>query len=165
MTAAAQTAARIHPTGADAFDFLHGHWRVAHRTLKERHAGCDDWVAFEGTCSCEPRLGGMANIEEHDFAGRGDRGIALRTFELATGEWTVWWVSGRDGVMQPPVKGRFDGPGCTLYGDDTDAGRPIVARYRWSRTDTENPRWEQAFSLDGGQTWETNWIMDWTRIG
>jgi NIPSNAP len=25
------------------------------------------------------------------------------------------------------------------------------------------PRWEQAFSVDGGKTWETNWIMDFTR--
>jgi hypothetical protein len=25
-------------------------------------------------------------------------------------------------------------------------------------------RWEQAFSEDGGRTWETNWIMDYTRI-
>jgi hypothetical protein len=35
----------------------------------------------------------------------------------------------------------------------------------WSRTDTETPRWEQAFSLDEGKTWETNWIMDATRVG
>jgi len=24
-------------------------------------------------------------------------------------------------------------------------------------------RWEQAFSLDDGQTWETNWTADFTR--
>ena len=27
------------------------------------------------------------------------------------------------------------------------------------------PRWEQAFSEDGGKTWETNWIADFTRVG
>jgi hypothetical protein len=27
----------------------------------------------------------------------------------------------------------------------------------------ESPRWEQAFSPDGGTTWETNWVMDFTR--
>jgi hypothetical protein len=24
-------------------------------------------------------------------------------------------------------------------------------------------RWEQAYSADGGKTWETNWIMEFTR--
>jgi hypothetical protein len=36
-------------------------------------------------------------------------------------------------------------------------------RFLWTRTDTESPRWEQAFSDDGGRTWETNWEMDFTR--
>jgi hypothetical protein len=26
-------------------------------------------------------------------------------------------------------------------------------------------RWEQAFSTDGGATWETNWIAEFTRTG
>ena len=28
---------------------------------------------------------------------------------------------------------------------------------------TPTPRWEQAFSADGGKTWETNWVMEMTR--
>jgi hypothetical protein len=164
--AAATLAPPVHPTGADAFDFLHGRWAVRHRQLKQRHVGSGDWLEFEGTCYCEPRLGGMANIEEHDFVGRGgDKGIALRLYDPLTGDWSVYWASDRDGVMQPPVRGKFEGPGCILYGDDTDGGRPIVARYQWSRTDSPNPRWEQAFSLDVGKTWEINWVMDWTRVG
>jgi hypothetical protein len=31
--------------------------------------------------------------------------------------------------------------------------------------DTPTPRWEQAFSEDGGETWETNWVMDFARAG
>src|SRR6266568_6051892 len=42
----------------------------------------------------------------------------------------------------------------------TFQGRPIVVRFIWSRVTTGAPRWEQAFSADGGATWETNWIMD-----
>jgi hypothetical protein len=26
------------------------------------------------------------------------------------------------------------------------------------------PRWEQAFSTNVGVTWETNWIMEFTRL-
>ena len=152
------------PEGRNAFDFLHGHWVVGHRQLKARHVGSDAWRTYEGTAYCEPRLGGMANVEEHCFAGRGgDRGMALRLYEPATGEWSVYWASDRDGVLAPPVRGRFDGPGCVLEGDDIDDGRPIRQRYVWSKTDTAEPQWEQAFSLDGGRTWETNWVMTFRR--
>ena len=46
--------------------------------------------------------------------------------------------------------------------DDVFDGRPIRVRFIWTRG--AKPRWEQAFSEDGGRTWETNWIMDYTRI-
>jgi hypothetical protein len=36
-------------------------------------------------------------------------------------------------------------------------------RFTWSGAATPTPRWEQAFSGDEGATWETNWIMDFTR--
>jgi hypothetical protein len=49
-------------------------------------------------------------------------------------------------------------------GPDTFAGRPIVVRYTWSRVTTPQPRWEQALSADGGRTWETNFVSDFTRI-
>ena len=61
------------------------------------------------------------------------------------------------------VEGTFDGNRGDFYGDDTLDGRPIKVHYIWSRTDTATPRWEQEFSPDGGQTWETNWIMDFSR--
>jgi hypothetical protein len=30
--------------------------------------------------------------------------------------------------------------------------------------DADAARWEQAFSDDGGATWETNWTMDFARV-
>ena len=50
-----------------------------------------------------------------------------------------------------------------LAGDDTDGEKPIKVRFEWTGTDTATPRWSQAFSYDGGRTWETNWIMDFRR--
>jgi hypothetical protein len=38
-------------------------------------------------------------------------------------------------------------------------------RFIWTVTSRDACRWEQAFSVDGGRTWETNWIMDFTRLG
>jgi hypothetical protein len=59
--------------------------------------------------------------------------------------------------------GSFQGDVGTFEGEDRFEGRPIRVRFIWSRTSTPTPRWEQAFSEDGGKTWETNWVMDMTR--
>ena len=59
--------------------------------------------------------------------------------------------------------GTFDGDVGTFEGEDVFKGRPILVRFTWSGVTTETPRWEQAFSDDGGKTWETNWVMDFAR--
>jgi hypothetical protein len=51
----------------------------------------------------------------------------------------------------------------TFYADDVLDGRPIRIRFRWLGTGGSTPRWEQAFSPDGGATWETNWTMQFSR--
>jgi hypothetical protein len=80
--------------------------------------------------------------------------------------WSIYWADSRHtGLLEPPVVGSFASGVGVFEGDDTFNGQPIRVRYTWSRTDTETPRWEQAFSPDEGKTWETNWIMDATRVG
>ena len=71
----------------------------------------------------------------------------------------------RPGVLDPPVYGGFDGDVGLFEGEDTFAGRPIRVRFTWSGVTSETPRWEQAFSEDGGGTWETNWVMGFSRGG
>jgi hypothetical protein len=96
---------------------------------------------------------------------KGHRGLTFRLFDPARQEWSIWWVNSRDGLLTPPVAGRFaDGVG-TFHGADTHEGTPVRVRYIWSRITPSSARWEQAFSVDGEQTWETNWIMDLTRTG
>jgi hypothetical protein len=149
-------------TAMSDFDFIFGDWDVAHRKLKARHVGSDDWDTFASTSRCEPRLGGVGNVEEVCCPDRGWSGMALRLFDPEQQLWSIWWADSRDGRLQPPVSGRFvDGRGV-FEGDDENQGRPIRARFIWT-VDDRAPRWEQAFSLDGGATWETNWIMDFSR--
>lgn len=145
------------------FDFIHGRWTVDHRRLKTRGVGADDWDRFPATAYCEPRLGGLANIEQIDCPARGWSGMAVRIFDTVAREWAIYWVNSTDGVLQPPVRGRFDAGGCVLEGADMDGERPILARYIWSDIEADRARWTQAFSYDDGATWETNWVMDFTR--
>jgi hypothetical protein len=34
---------------------------------------------------------------------------------------------------------------------------PVLVRFLW--LPGTSPRWEQAMSADGGETWEVNWLM------
>jgi hypothetical protein len=78
--------------------------------------------------------------------------------------WSIYWVNSRNGLLLlPPVVGGFtDGVGRFHCAEDYE-GRPITVRYTWSRITGSSARWDQAFSPDGRQTWETNWIADFTR--
>ena len=71
--------------------------------------------------------------------------------------------SRRSGALDPPLVGAFSGDTGVFIGEDVFRGRPILVRFIWSGVTTPTPRWEQAFSDDGGRSWETNWVMDFTR--
>ena len=92
--------------------------------------------------------------------------MSFRFFDPDTGSWSIYWAdSRRPGLLDPPVIGSFsDGVGV-FEGDDTFEGRPIRVRFIWSGVETPTPRWEQAFSDDGGRAWETNWVMEFTPAG
>ena len=72
----------------------------------------------------------------------------------------LWRVLGQPEV---PVVGSFDQGIGTFFADDVLDGRAIRVRFRWADTDTGSPLWEQAFSVDDGASWETNWRMHFTR--
>jgi hypothetical protein len=145
------------------FDFLLGNWKVANRRLRQRLAGCSDWEEFEATSVAWSLLGGGANIDQFTFPD-GTTAITLRLYEPRRGQWSLTWATSTEGVLFPPVVGAFsDGVGL-FYGDDTHEGTPVRVRYIWSQITPSSARWEQAFSADQEQTWETNWIMELTRL-
>lgn len=148
--------------GAGDFDFFIGRWNVVNERLKRRFAGADEWETFAATSDCRSLLGGMAHIDEIDIPAKSLSGINLAVFDASDRSWSLHWMDNNSRVFFPPVRGRFAAGRGTFYADDTDDGRPVKVRYLWLASRSE-PRWEQAFSIDEGQTWETNWIMKFTR--
>jgi hypothetical protein len=153
--------------GLHDFDFLIGDWRVHHRRLKERLAGSHDWVEFEGTCRMRPLMNGYGNVDDNvmSMPEGAYRGVGLRSYDPETGQWAIWWLDSRmpSNPLDPPVKGRFEHGVGTFYSDDTLRGKPVRVRYIWSRITPKSAHWEQAYSPDGGKTWETNWTMEFER--
>lgn len=157
--------------GSRDFDFWFGRWRIHNRRLASvAEPGCTEWVEFEATGEARPILDGLGNIDSFSAAkalpdGVPYEGMSLRLFDPEKQLWRIWWAStSRPGRLDPPVEGRFvDGRGLFLC-DDVLHGRPIKVRFDWSDITPTSARWEQAFSYDGGESWETNWIMTMTRV-
>lgn len=159
-------------SAARDFDFLMGPWHIRNTRLVRRLAGCNDWEVFDATGTAQPLPGGIGNYD--DFIPTawkpGYVGMSLRVFSPTSQRWSIYWLDnstgGLDpdtGLLQPPVVGGFsDGVGV-FEGQEMLEGRPVRVRLEWSHMHTGAPRWQQAFSGDGGATWEVNWVMEFAR--
>ena len=108
-----------------------------------------------------------SNVDDNLLNMPGDtyRGVGLRSYDPKSGQWAIWWLDSRNpfGDLDPPVKGRFENGVGSFYADDTLRGQKIRVRFTWSQITPASAHWEQAFSPDGGKTWETNWVMEFVR--
>ncbi len=156
--------------GRQDFDFLFGEWRIANRKRANPLAeGDTEWQHFESRAVTRPIFGDQGNFDTYSaraFPGRGFfEGFALRLFQVDTGLWRIWWTStASDGLLDPPLVGRFVDRQARFEGDDTIADRPLRVRFDWKNISPLSARWEQAFSFDEGASFETNWIMELTRV-
>lgn len=156
------------PDGAKDFDFEIGTWhtRVARRLRPL--TGSTEWAQYEGR-SVVRRIGeGPANVVELDVEGPAGRiqGLSLRLYNPQARQWSLHYSNNASGTLTPPVIGGFrDGRG-EFHGHDTLAdGRTVLVRFVISCATQDECDFEQAFSADGGRTWELNWIATDTRIG
>jgi hypothetical protein len=151
------------------FDFLVGRWHVANRRLRQRFVGSDDWVDIDATQQAWSHHDGRISTDEIVFNGQGTSGFTMRTLDVATQKWFIYWISSRDGRLGTPVIGGWDGDRGVFAGDDEDDGRPIHVRFLWERLGPDRARWSQDFALigiDGAPDgpWETNWVMEFSRL-
>jgi hypothetical protein len=152
--------------GRDDFDFLIGTWKVHHRTLKKRLHGSTEWVEFEGNTVCRKIINGLGNMDENLIHAKTGpvNAITLRLFNPASKEWSIYWSTDQTGTLDVPMIGGFkDGVG-EFYSQEVFEGHHIYSRFIWSKITPSSCQWEQAFSEDGGKTWETNWIMEFERV-
>jgi hypothetical protein len=88
----------------------------------------------------------------------------VRLYNPATGEWSIYWAANTGkGRFDVPMVGRFEGGVGRFFAQEVFEGRHIFNRFIWTIPGADACRWEQAFSDDGGKTWETNWVMEFER--
>jgi hypothetical protein len=154
--------------GQHDFDFLVGSWKFHLKRLKQRLAGSTEWVDFDGTTVCQKYLEGRAEVEEMNVESTDKQihiqGLALRLYNPESHQWSIYWANGANGILeQNPMVGQFNNGRGEFYNQQVFEGRAVYARFVWSGVTTNSPHFEQAFSTDGGKTWETNWITDQTK--
>jgi hypothetical protein len=154
--------------GRHDFDFEVGTWNAHVRTLVHRLSHSTDWDEFSGTAVTRtlPMFEGWNESElQADSPKSGKHMVLLgvRLYNPSTHQWAIYGSSIKTGIFDPPMIGGFQNGRGEFYSQDTWEGRPIFVRFIWKIIDATHASLEQAFSDDGGKTWETNWIYDGER--
>ncbi len=152
-------------SGVHDFDFLHGKWRVKHKTLEARLAGATRWLEADGIDIVRPAFAGLGNVGRFMrlVDGQPYEGAPIRLYDPTIGKWRIYWLDTESQRMEPPVIGGFRNGVGRLEGDDVLRGEPIRVRFEWTDITAQSARWSQSFSADGGATWELNSTMDFSR--
>lgn len=165
--AAAGKASSVLRDGRHDFDFEIGKWKIHLKRMLHPLSGSAEWVEFDGTSTTRSLWGGGADIEEFETTNGKEHveGLTLRLYDPKAHQWSLYWANGKTGQLGlPATVGEFkDGIG-EFYDQEPFHGRQIFVRYRWSQITRNSAHFEQAFSDDGGKTWEVNWITDQVRV-
>ena len=152
--------------GQHDFDFEIGTWKTNVKRLVKPLTGSTTWVEYEGTTVVRKVLGGRANLVELVADGPAGHfeGMSLRLYNPEAHQWSLNFASAASGTLSTPTIGQFrDGRG-EFYDQETLGARAILVRFLIVPVDADTCRFEQAFSDDGGKTWETNWVAVDTRV-
>jgi hypothetical protein len=152
--------------GQHDFDFEFGSWKVHLKRLLQPLTGSNQWVELEGTSVVRKVWDGRANLGELEATNPESHieGLSLRLYNPQTRQWSIYWANSRDGSLgTPPMVGQFRSGRGEFYDRELFNGAAIQARFIFSDISADSFRLEQAFSADGGKSWEANWIANFSR--
>ena len=152
--------------GRHDFDFNIGTWNTHIQRLQKPLSGSTSWVQLSGTVTVHPIWNGRAQYEEIEADGATGHfeGMTLFLYNPDSQQWTQTFASSSGGGLNPSLTGGFkDGRG-ELFSVEQYAGRTILVRTVWSDIKPDSHHFEQAFSEDGGKTWEPNFVATLTRV-
>lgn len=162
--ASAATPSAAHEPQHD-FDFDEGTWKIHIRRLLHPLSGSSEWTEMDGTTVTRPIWDGRANLSTVD--ANGPTGhldlLALRLYNPQARQWSIYFTTSDNGILSVPAIGEFHNGRGEFRDQETFHGRAILVRFSIWPTSPDSISAEQAFSDDGGKTWETNWVNTITR--
>ena len=152
--------------GQHDFDFEIGSWKTHLSRLDHPLSGSHTWIEYDGTTEVRKVWNGGANLVELEVSGPAGHieALSLRLYNPASRQWSLNFASSRGGTLGVPTVGGFkDGRG-EFYDQEQFGDRTVLVRFVISAITADSCHFEQAFSTDGGATWEINWIATDTRL-
>ena len=152
--------------GQHDFDFNFGTWKTHVSRLVHPLTGSTTWTEYDGVSVVRKVWNGRASLFELEVQGPAGHieGVGLRLYNPRSHQWNLNWTNSSVGMLDGAMIGEFkDGCG-EFFSQETLDGRHILVRNGFSDITPTSSRFKQAFSDDGGKTWETNWIMTMTRL-
>jgi hypothetical protein len=152
--------------GQHDFDFNLGTWKTHISSLQHPLTGSTTWIKMEGIVTVRKVWDGRAQLEEIQADGPAGHfeGLTLFLYNPQARQWSQVFSKSSDGTLAQPAIGEFtDGRG-EFFDQESFNGRTILVRFVISEITPNSCRFEQAFSGDGGKTWEVNWIAKDTRV-
>lgn len=162
---AGRTTAQIRD-GQHDFDFEIGKWHTHLRRLTHPLTGSTTWAEYDGTSTVRTLWNGRANLVELEADGPSGHieALSLRLYNSDSREWSLHFANSRGGSLGQPTVGEFRNGVGEFYDQETLNGRAIFVRFVIKQVNPDQWHFEQAFSADGGKTWETNWIATDSRV-
>jgi len=151
--------------GAHDFDWDLGAWTTHQHRRLHPLTGSTTWVDYHGT-DVVHKLWDGANwgMVEADGPAGHLQIYTIRLYNPDTHEWTVNFTNPSIGALATPVTGGFKDGRAEFYDQEFLGGRTIMVRFSISGITADTCHFEQAFSADGGKTWEVNFIVDEERV-
>lgn len=160
-------AQQVERDGQHDFDFELGSWKIHLKRLQHPLTGSASWIEFDGTSVTRKVWDGRSQIEEFEVDSPTGHieGLTLRLYNPESHQWSLYWANSKQGAISgPPNVGEFKYGRGEFYCQDIYNGKVILVRYVWSDITPNSAHFEQSYSIDGGKTWEANWITDQTRV-
>ncbi|HWS62417.1 MAG TPA: hypothetical protein VN325_06660 [Steroidobacteraceae bacterium] len=147
--------------GQHDFDWDIGSWKVHMRRLLHPLSGSTTWVEYDGTDVVRKVWDGRANLGEVELDGAAGHleFLTLRLYNPESHQWSMNISNSAAGTLGAPAVGGFEGGRGEFYDQEAYNGRTILVRFEVSVIKATSCRFEQAFSVDGGKTWEVNLIV------
>jgi hypothetical protein len=152
--------------GQHDFDFEIGSWKTHLWRLVHPLTGSRTWVEYQGTSIVRKVWNGRANLVELEVDGPAGHieGLNLRLYNPPSHQWSLNFASSSSGTFGQPTIGEFKNGRGEFFDQESFNGRAILVRFVVSNIGADSARFEQAFSDNGGKTWEVNWIAIDTRM-
>ena len=149
--------------GIHDFDWDIGTWKTHQRRLVHPLSGSTTWVEYNGTDDVQKVWEGAntGRIESDGPAGHLEI-FTLRLYNPTTHQWSIYFTNSATGALSLPVVGEFKDGRAEFYDQEPFNGKMIFVRFRIYDVTPNSCHFDQAFSPDGGKTWETNFMVSET---